>query len=81
LRLFGRNRVRINRFQDGDDLGLPRWAKHLLIGGFGDQGWNAYDQRQGGKMVATGEWGDYLDRDEITQTEAPLPGPLSDGGS
>lgn len=60
--LFNRNRFRINRFRDGDNIGLPRWAKHLVIGGFGDQGWNAYDQRQGGKLVATGEWGDYLER-------------------
>jgi hypothetical protein len=50
----------INRFRDGDDIGLPSWARHIVIGGFCEQGWNAYDQRAGGRVIATGDWGDYL---------------------
>lgn len=53
-------RFRIHRFRDGQDIGLPTWAKHILIGGFREQVWGAYDQRQQGKMVASGGWGDSL---------------------
>lgn len=48
--------------KEGDPFGkkLPSWAKHLAIGGYLDQGWAAFDQEQGGKMVAGGEWGEEL---------------------
>jgi hypothetical protein len=52
----------IRRFKDGDNLGLPRWARSLVIGSFAEQGWAAYDQKQGGKKVASGKWGDSLYR-------------------
>jgi hypothetical protein len=53
-------RFPIHRFKDGDDIGLPKWAKRIVIGGFAEQGWAAYDRRRGGKKVASGEWGDAL---------------------
>jgi hypothetical protein len=55
-------RFPIQRFKDGDNIGLPNWAKHVVIGGFCEQGWAAYDQRQRGKKVASGEWGEALFR-------------------
>ena len=43
-----------------DGRGIPSWAHHLGVGGFAEQGWAAYDQRQNGKKVASGEWGDEI---------------------
>lgn len=70
--VHGERRFPINRFRDGDNLNLPLWARDLLIGGFAEQGWSAYDQSQHGKQVATGAWGDsliLLPSGEITCTE------------
>ncbi len=53
-------RFTIKRFKDGQNIGLPKWAKHLVIGGYAEQGWAAFDQRRNGKRVAGGRWGDSI---------------------
>lgn len=39
---------------------FPHWMHHIMIGGFREQGWAAYDQNQNGKHIASGEWGEDL---------------------
>ena len=55
---------RIERPQGADagHLVVPAWVqqRQLMIGGFLEQGWAAYDQTDAGRMVATGQWGDEL---------------------
>lgn len=43
-----------------ETLRLPDWLKDYAFGGFREQGWNAYDQRNGGRVAASGQWGDAV---------------------
>lgn len=50
----------VPRFKDGDDIGKPKWLKHVMFGGYGEQGWVAFDQRFGGASVGNGAWGERI---------------------
>lgn len=39
---------------------IPKWAEHLLIGGYREHGWTAFDQTNKGSILASGKWGDSL---------------------
>ena len=73
------NRWKIGRPKGAraDRLKVPKWVqqRQLLIGGYAEQGWSAFDQTDYGTMVATGEWGDELAELEdgnIICTQYPL---------
>ncbi len=65
--------IQINRADvEGNRRDWPEWMRGVTIGGFREQGWNAYFGK-GGRVIASGDWGEYLRRDEIRALKGQQP--------
>lgn len=50
--------------------GWPGWMREVTIGGFREQGWNAYYK---GKVIGGGQWGDVLHRAALSARQPQQP--------